>query len=395
MGVLALDMWPSGQELFFKLHGTAPEVLASAPGRINLIGEHTDYNKGYVLPAAIHLRNYCLLSRRLDHEVHVWAKNFEQMDIFSLQNIEPDPNVRWANYVRGIFSALQREGAVLSGVNALIWGDVPLESGLSSSAALEVSIITGLNEIFGLALASQKLALLAQKAEHEFAGVQCGLMDQFIAVFAQPKSALFLDCDTLDFMTIPLNLEPHGLEILVCDTRVRRELASSEYNRRRQEAQSALAAFQRIGIPSYKEATLEALDRVRPMINATCYRRARHVISENARVLASVEALNRDDFQALGQLLFASHESLRDDYEVSCPELDFIYEIAREFSGCLGARLVGAGFGGSAIALIQKKRVSDFQEKILSGTRTKGFIPMQFTEVQVGEGASAERLPQA
>ncbi len=395
MAVRWLNMWPSEQELFFKIFGSNPEVLASAPGRINLIGEHTDYNGGYVLPAAIHLRNHCFLSRRPNHDVRVWSKNFEQMDIFSLENIEPDPTVKWANYVRGIFSVLQQEGATLGGVDILIWGDVPLESGLSSSAALEVSVIKGLSELFGLSIAPPRLALLAQKAEHEFAGVKCGIMDQFIAVFAQPRSALFLDCETLHFKSIPLNLEPSGLEILVCDTRVPRKLASSEYNRRRQEARSALAALRRIGIPSYREATLEALDKVRPMIDATSYRRARHVISENARVLASVEALSRDDFQSLGQLLFASHESLRDDYEVSCPELDFIYEIARGFSGCLGARLVGAGFGGSAIALIQKKRVPAFQEKLLSGTRTKGFIPMQFTEVQVGEGASAERLPRA
>lgn len=378
--------------LFAKLYGAAPQVFASAPGRINLIGEHTDYNDGYVLPVAIHLRNSCLLSRRPDQEVHVWASNFDQMDIFSLDNIEPDPAIKWANYVRGIFRVLQEEGATLGGVDSLIWGNVPLESGLSSSAALEVSLIKGLSELFGLSIQPQTLAFLAQKAEHEFAGVKCGIMDQFIAIFAERESALFLDCATLDYELIPLRLETSGLEIVVCDTRVRRKLAGSEYNRRRQEAASGLAALKKIGISSYKEATLEDLADVRPLMDAACYRRARHVITENARVLASVEALRNDDFEALGELLFASHESLRDDYEVSCPELDLVYETARGFPGCLGARLVGAGFGGSAIALLRRDRVQEFEDKIQTEVRKKGFFPMVFTEVKVGEGASAEHL---
>ncbi len=379
-------------KLFVELHDSKPEVLSSAPGRINLIGEHTDYNNGYVLPAAIHLRNYFLLSRRPDSEVRVWANHFGQMDTFSLENLKPDSNVRWPNYVRGIFYALRKEGARLSGINGLVWGDVPLESGLSSSAALEVSVIKGLSELFGLTIDPVRMALLSQKAEHDFAGVKCGLMDQFIAVFGQKNSALFLDCQTLDFRLIPLHLESKGLEVLVCDTRVRRELASSEYNRRRREAAAGSEALQTIGLPSYKEATLDDLEKVRPALSPTSFRRARHVITENARVLASVEALSRDDFAELGRLLFASHESLRDDYEVSCPELDLIYEAGRKFPACLGARLVGAGFGGSALALIQKAGAPAFQQEILARTRKEGFPEPRFYEVQVGGGASAERL---
>ncbi len=379
-------------KLFVELHGSRPEVLSSAPGRVNLIGEHTDYNNGYVLPAAIHLRNYFLLSRRPDNEVHVWAENFRQMDIFSLDDLKPDPNIKWANYVRGIFYALKKDGTLLSGINGLVWGDVPLESGLSSSAALEVSVIKGLSELFGLTIDPVRMALLSQKAEHEFAGVKCGLMDQFIAIFGQKNSAVFLDCQTLNFRLVPLNLESKGLELLVCDTRVRRELSSSEYNRRRQEAAAGSEALQTLGLPSYKEATLDDLEKVRPALSPISFRRARHVITENARVLASVEALSRDDFEQLGRLLFASHESLRDDYEVSCPELDLIYEAGRDFPSCLGARLVGAGFGGSAIALIQKAGAPAFQQEILARTRKEGFPTPSFYEVQVGGGASAEHL---
>lgn len=385
-------MQKAEEKLFFDLYGSPATILASAPGRINLIGEHTDYNMGYVLPAAIHLRNHFLLSPRPDKEVQVWTKNFEEMDVFSLEHLEPDPRTKWVNYVRGIFWALKEEGASLGGVNGLIWGNVPLESGLSSSAALEVSVLKGLGELFGLSIEPTKLALLAQKAEHEFAGVRCGLMDQYIAIFGQKKSALFLDCQTLDFRLIPLNLETSGLEILVCDTRVKRKLASSEYNRRREEARAGSEALLKIGIPSYKEATLEDLEKVRPALDPICFRRARHVITENRRVLASVEALGRDDFIQLGQLLFASHESLRSDYEVSCPELDLIYETARQFSGCLGARLVGAGFGGSAIALIKKEKAPAFQEEVVARAKKKGFPLPQFHEVEVGDGAQAQRL---
>lgn len=382
------------KKLFFRLFGSRPEVLSSAPGRINLIGEHTDYNNGYVLPAAIHLRTYFLASQRGDGRVRVWAENFQQEDTFSLQNLQPSEQKKWANYVKGIFWVLQAEGFKPGGVDALVWGDVPLESGLSSSAAIEVSVIKGLTELFGLALGPQQLAKLAQKAENDFVGVKCGLMDQFIAVFGRKDSALFLDCETLDFKLFPLNLEKAGLRILVHDTKVRRKLAASEYNKRRQEAGEALELLKKRGVGSYKKATLALLKQAEPEMDGVRFRRAKHVISENERVKKSVEALEADNFPVLGRLLFASHESLRDDYEVSCPELDLLYQTAKDFPGCLGARLVGAGFGGSGIALLEKSRMGDFQEKLRERAEKKGFPRPEFHEISVGEGATALRLNQ-
>ncbi len=377
--------------LFVQIHGVKPEILSSAPGRINLIGEHTDYNGGYVLPAAIHLRNYFLASKRNDGQVHIRAADFDQDDQFSIGRIVPSKTKRWANYVRGIFWVLGQAGCRPLGINGLIWGEVPLESGLSSSAALEVSIIKGLSALFEIEIPPIELAKLAQKAENEFVGVKCGLMDQFIAVFGRKDSALFLDCETLDFSHFPLNLEENGLSLTVYDTRVRRKLAASEYNARRQQASAALAILKTRGIRSYKEATFEVLQEAAADMDGTLYRRAKHVISENERVRKAVVALQVDDFEELGELFFQSHVSLRDDYEVSCPELDLLYDVGREFSGCWGARLVGAGFGGSGIALLEKSRSEDFRRAMLAAAREKNFPEPQFHEVSVGAGAEAVR----
>jgi galactokinase len=380
------------ERIFFQLYGKGPEVLASAPGRINLIGEHTDYNNGYVLPAGIQLRDYFLAAARDDRQVRVWAESFEESESFDLDDLKPSVEKRWANYVKGIFWALEQAGHRLPGVDAVIWGKVPLESGLSSSAALEVSVIKGLTTLAGLDIPPVTLAKLAQKAENDFVGVKCGLMDQFIAVFAQKDSALFLDCETLAYERFPLNLAKSNLGILVCDSRVRRKLASSEYNRRRQEASQALEILRQFGAASYKDATLVLLEKNRASLPDVLYRRAKHVIGEDARVKLAVKALQADDFPELGALLFQSHESLRDNYEVSCPELDLLYETGRGFPGCLGARLVGAGFGGSGIALVEKARLAAFGEKLRSEAMKRGFPAPECREISVGEGARAVRL---
>ena len=382
------------EKIFFEIHRSRPRILSSAPGRINLIGEHTDYNNGYVLPAAIHLKNYFLASPGQDNLVHVWAENFQQEDSFSLDQIVPSEQHRWVNYIRGIFWVLQKEGYKLGGTNALVWGEVPLESGLSSSAALEVSVMKGLTELFGINLPPERMAKLAQEAENDFVGVKCGLMDQFIAVFAQKNKALFLDCETLAYELFPLNLEKNELRILVHDTKVRRKLAASEYNVRRQEALEALNILREIkGVRTYKEATTDLLEDVRRAMPDVFYRRAKHVISENERVQKALEFLKIDQFAALGKLLYESHESLRDDYEVSCPELDLLYETGKEFPDCLGARLVGAGFGGSGIALLKQAHIERFKAKLLAKAEEEGFPKPEFHIISVGEGATAKHLP--
>ena len=378
--------------IFRKVYDSSPEVLSHAPGRINIIGEHTDYNLGYVLPAALNLRNYCLLSRRTDDKVRLWTENFKQKDEFSLREITFSEENKWVNYIRGIFWVLKEEGLDLQGIDGLIWGDIPPESGLSSSAALEVSIVHGLNTLFNLDLQPLKMVELARKAENEFVGVQCGIMDQFISVFGKESSALFLDCETLDTKLIPFHMKEGGLQVVVYETGVRRELAGSEYNKRRNESSQALGVLKKYGVKKYKDATLDTLEKIKNEMDEVVFRRARHVISENARVKEAVRAMEKDDFDLLGHLLFRSHESLRDDYEVSCPELDLLYESGRKFPGCYGARLTGAGFGGSGIALVKNQEVTAFEQVLLEGAEKKGFVQPRFYEVEVGKGADSRFL---
>ncbi|KPJ69292.1 hypothetical protein AMJ44_04100 [candidate division WOR-1 bacterium DG_54_3] len=373
--------------LFEKLYEFPPEILSSAPGRINIIGEHTDYNLGYVLPAATNFRLYFLASKREDEKVLVRAENFQEEESFTLKDISLPQQKKWINYIKSIFWVLEKEGFHIRGINGLLWGDIPLEAGLSSSAALEVSLISGLDKLFKLNLEPEKKALLAQKAENDFVGVKCGLMDQFISIFGQKNKAMYLDCENLRFELIPLNLQKQGLSLLVYDTRVRRKLASSHYNLRRRESAEALALLKKNGYRSFKETNLEALERMKNRMNEVIYKRAKHVISENLRVKKAVKALREDNFYHLKELLFRSHQSLRDDYEVSSPELDLLYEVAKEFPGCFGARLTGAGFGGSGIALVKKPRVEAFKKQLLEKAGREGFPRPEIYKIKVGEGA--------
>lgn len=371
---------------FRKKFGSPPEVYSSAPGRINLIGEHTDYNLGYVLPSAIHLHIAFLASQRTDEIVRIWADNFKQEKSFSLQQIVEAKQGGWIDYVKGIFWVLSQKGASLRGINAYVWGNIPLESGLSSSAAFEVSIVKALDTLFKLGLSPLEMAKLAQAAENDYVGVKCGLMDQFISVFGKKDKAVFLDCETLAYEYIPLRLEGEGLRILVYDTRVPRDLASSAYNKRRAEATGALEKLRESGVQTYKDVTLSFLDEKKKDLGETFYKRARHVVTENGRVEKAVRALRGDDFHELGRLLFQSHESLRDDYQVSCPELDLLYECGKRSHSCLGARLTGAGFGGSGIALIRKKDLFSFKNLVSDKAQRRGFVTPACYEVEIGEG---------
>lgn len=372
---------------FREIFGSPPDVYSSAPGRINIIGEHTDYNLGYVLPSAIDRRVVFLASKRADGRVKVWADNFKQENSFSIGEDLGTKQGGWIDYVKGIYWVLSQKGPSLQGINAYVRGNIPLESGLSSSAAYEVSIITALDALFKLQLSSQEKATLAQKAENDFVGVKCGLMDQFISVFGKKDNAIFLDCETLEFEYIPLQLGLNGLGIFVYDTGVSRDLASSEYNKRRAEATEALEALKESGVRTYKDITLELLREKRAGLGETFFKRARHVVTENERVRQAVAALRQNDFKELGKLLFQSHESLRDDYQVSCPELDLLYECGKQYPPCLGARLTGAGFGGSGIAVIVKEKIASFKQWISEEARKKGYAEPSCYEVEIGEGA--------
>jgi galactokinase len=378
---------------YHRVFGSMPEVISTAPGRINLIGEHTDYNGGFVLPAAIDRHVVFMASKRVDSGVRVWSESFQQEKGFDLDEDLESKQGGWIDYVKGVFWILVQKGASLHGIDALVWGDVPLESGLSSSAAFEVSVLHALNEMFCLQLAPLEMAQLAQSSENDFVGVKCGLMDQFISVFGKKDRAILLDCETLEYAYLPLKLTGAGLGILVYDTGVRRDLASSDYNKRRSEAAEALKKLADSRILSYKDVSLEALSNKRSEMGETLFRRARHVVTENERVQKASHALQANDFQELGKLLFLSHKSLRDDYQVSCPELDLLYECGKRSQDCLGARLTGAGFGGSGIALVQATGIPAFKKMISDVSGLRGFKKPTFYAVEIGEGAHVHGPP--
>jgi galactokinase len=372
--------------IFEQCYRQGPDVFVSAPGRINIIGEHTDYNNGYVLPAAIDRRIFFLASVRHDDHVHLYSMNFEEEAEFSSSDIRLSANRKWPDYVKAILWVLQDQGCRIKGFNGLISGDIPIGAGLSSSAALEVCILKGLADLLGLQIPSLTMATLAQKAENDFIGMKCGLMDQFISVFAEKDHAVFLDCETLEHRMIPMGFLNQDSELFVYDSGVERSLISSEYNRRREESAEALVRLRPHGVHSFKDLTMEVLDQHTAELGETLFKRARHVVSENQRVLAMITAIQNKDSIIMGNLLRCSHESLRDDYEVSCPELDLLYEVIKEHRGGFGARLTGAGFGGSGIGLVKKGMVSECRDVLVEKARESGFAKPSLYPVHTDRG---------
>ena len=344
------------QTEFTKLFSAPPDHIFRAPGRVNLIGEHTDYNDGFVLPIAIDREVLIAARKRDDHMVRMVALDFADARAeFSLDApIEHDAKQKWSNYIRGVAWALQQRGLKLSGVDLAIHSNVPVASGLSSSAALEVCAATMFREICGLEIGDLEIVRLCQRAENEFVGVKSGIMDQFISALAQENSALLIDCRDLSYQSVPL---PSGVRFVVCDTSKRRGLVDSEYNTRRSECEQAARFF---GVRALRDVTLAEFSQREKDLPPIVAKRARHIITENARVLKAVDAAKRDDLATFGALMNASHESLRADYQVSCAELDTMVEIARQQPGCLGARLTGAGFGGCTVNLVKDESVDAF-----------------------------------
>jgi galactokinase len=348
---------------FQQQYGSSHSICVQAPGRVNLIGEHTDYNDGFVFPAAIDRYVTVLASPRPDRLIRAFSVDFEQATEFFLGDIEPSDEAPWSNFVRGVLVQFQKRGADLPGADLIISGNVPIGAGLSSSAAIEVAVAEAFRVLGDLQLNPVEKALLSQAAEHEFVGVKCGIMDQFISALAQRGTALFLDCRDLSYSAVPLS---EGLSIVVCNSAVERRLDSSEYNRRRSECERAVEVLNQKygGIEALRDASLEQLEEVRPQLGDVPYRRARHVISENNRVLEAVEALTGGKTQEFGALLYSSHSSLRDDYEVSCKELDILVDLARRAPGIVGARMTGAGFGGCTVNLVESSAVQEFCDSV-------------------------------
>jgi galactokinase len=343
---------------FRQLYGTEPRIFR-APGRVNLIGEHTDYNDGLVMPVALEFCTNVATAVRDDRRVTVHSQNFDETVEFALAEIGASPSGHWSDYVRGVAGVLLSEGVPLRGANLLIHSDVPIGSGLSSSAALEVASALALLDGAGVSMEMVKLAHVCQRAEHEYAGTMCGIMDQFVSCFGRAKHALMLDCRSLEYEHVPISEQ---VRIVVCNTRVKHELASGSYNLRRQDCEAGVRALRAHGmsnIHALRDATTADLEHCREWLPDVVYRRCRHVISENARVEAASMALKAQDLAAFGALMYESHSSLRDDYEVSCRELDLMVGIARSVPGVYGSRMTGGGFGGCTVNFVHADAVEN------------------------------------
>ena len=334
------------------------EITVRAPARVNLIGEHTDYNGGYVLPAAISLEITARGRLRNDEKVSVRAEDIGHSAEFDLNDIRFDREHPWLNYIQGVAFFLIKAGFSLKGVDMSVRGNIPRGAGLSSSAALEVASALVFQGLSGFEFTPVETAKLCQKAENEFVGMRCGIMDQFACCLGRENSAVFLDCRTLDFSHVPLD---DDIRIVICNTGVRRELASSEYNMRRAECEKAAGL---LGVPDLSRVSAGELEEKAGSLPEVLLKRAGHVVSENGRVLKAVEALKGGRFGELKELFSSSHASLRDDFEVSCPELDLMVRLASEVRGVFGARMTGAGFGGCAVSLVRAESVDEFLEAV-------------------------------
>jgi galactokinase len=350
-------------ERFREVYGTSPSGTFRAPGRVNLIGEHTDYNDGFVMPAAIEFYSYAAIGERADHTLSVYSEQFHQSVEFSIAHLAGPPRKHWSDYVRGVAAVLRDEGYPLRGANLVIDGQVPIGSGLSSSAAIEVTTALALTSLGGVTIPLLEVARLCQRAENTYTGARCGIMDQFVSCFGKQDHALMLDCRSLE--ATYLQLSPNVC-LVICNTMVRHELATGEYNERRASCErvvETIAKF-RPEVRALRDLTLEDLEHYQNQISSVDFRRCRHVITENHRVKDAKAALESADLARFGELMYLSHDSLDQDYEVTCRELNIMVKLAREFEGVYGARMTGGGFGGCTITLVESKVVPEFQATV-------------------------------
>lgn len=351
--------------IFQQLYKREPRLFR-APGRVNLIGEHTDYNEGFVLPMAIDRETVVAGAARDDSLVRVHAFDVEESAKFDL-NAPAGERVRghWLDYVEGVARVLQERGARLRGCDLAIHSSVPAGAGLSSSAALEVSVGLALLSLSGLEIDLTALALAAQTAEHVYAGIRCGIMDQFTSALGHKGHALLIDCRSLE--TEYLLLETDETAVVICDTRVKHELAASEYNTRRAECERAVELLRQAlpGLRALRDVSAADFLRHEELLPEPIRRRCRHVVTENERTLAAAKALRAGEMRLLGRLMYLSHRSLKDDFEVSCAELDLLVEIASGFAGTVGARMTGGGFGGCTVNLVRRESLAEFQRIIV------------------------------
>ncbi len=353
------------QAAFPRAFGDARKItIARAPGRVNIIGEHTDYNDGYVLPIAIDKSVLVAFRPNASHTVNIHSVNFEESASFDLCAESLEGDTHWLRYPFGVAKVLQAEGHEVAGIDAVVQGDVPLGGGLSSSAALEVAFALAWCSASKLDIDRLTLAKLCRKAENLYAGVNCGIMDQYVGLFAEKDHAVFLDCRNLTHETAPFRTDT--VKLIVSDTGVRHSLAGSEYNKRRAQCERGAAFFanELSNVKNLRDLTPEDISAFADRLEPTILQRCRHVVTENARTLAAMNALRRKNVYQLGVLMTASHESLKNDYEVTCKELDLMVDIAGELDGLFGARMTGGGFGGCVISLVAAENVDAFSETL-------------------------------
>ncbi|GAB4504739.1 MAG: galactokinase [Anaerolineales bacterium] len=383
-----MNIRQSTLETFSSLFHASPSFLVRAPGRVNLIGEHTDYNDGFVLPMAIDRAIWIALRPRDDRRVRLHSLDYAETVAFALDDLHKGSG--WAEYVKGVAHALQAEGYTLRGWEGTLGGDVPKGAGLSSSAALELAAARAFACVSGFDWHPARMARIGQIAENRWVGVQCGIMDQMACAASQETHALFLDCRSLDYEHVPL---PQGGAIVVLDTSTRRGLVASAYNERRAQCEAAAHFF---GVPALRDVSIHEFEERgtrKDGLDEVAWKRARHIVSENERVLQAVQAMRQGDMARLGALFDASHVSLRDDFEVSSAALDLIVAAAQAHPACYGARMTGAGFGGCAVALVKREQAAAFGETVLAAYRQKSGLEARVYICQASAGASLVPLP--
>ncbi|MTI88997.1 MAG: galactokinase [Balneolaceae bacterium] len=381
-------MKPLVQEVgqVFQQHFGKEYKIILSPGRINLIGEHTDYNNGYVLPAAVD--KYIVLAMQPNNLNQLRFKALDMDDHFEKDLAFPlqQSQKRWANYLLGVIDQLQEKRYTIQGFDCVFGGNIPIGAGMSSSAALEAGIVYGLNVLFDLGLSTMDMVRIAQNAENQFVGVQCGIMDQFACMFGKQHHAIRLDCQTLKHQYIPLLDE--DIRVVICDTGVRRELASSEYNIRREQCEEGVQVLKKYHpeVCSLRDITLDLLIEHHADLDPVVFKRCRYVIEENDRVLQACEHLRNNDFPSFGDLMFRSHKGLQEEYEVSCPELNILVEIAKNIEGIIGSRMMGGGFGGCTINLVKEEQLHPFIQQIENKYRKKTGLDANVYVTMISEG---------
>lgn len=378
-------------DLFIEKFETKP-IFIKSPGRVNLIGEHTDYNDGFVLPAAIDKKIFLAMAPNNENKIRLIAAdmNHAEYETANSQTYEKS-DLGWPNYILGVVDQLQKSGFTVGGFDCTFGGDIPIGAGLSSSAALEGGVVSGLAELFDIEISRMEMAKLGQRAENQFVGVQCGIMDQFANLHGKAGSVIRLDCRSLEYTHYPF--EKDDIAILLCDTNVRRELATSEYNIRRKQCEEGVEVLQKFdpSVKSLRDVTEELLEKHRDELDPVVYNRCRYVVEENQRVLDACEYLLEGDIQSFGEKMVESHAGLRDLYEVSCRELDVLVEATVGIDEVLGSRMMGGGFGGCTINLVQEKAVDRVIQRIKNHYEKVIDSPVDFHIAGISEGVTVKK----